>query len=95
MRQIILLVSADPYCARPIQGCLAEAGFQVLTSELGERALEIIQLKKPGLVVLDWKLPDLSGLAIIRLIRADPRISQLPIILMGDRMRDEDPLLFP
>ena len=93
MRQTILLVSADLYHAHPIQNCLAEAGFRVLTSELGERALDIIRLKKPGLVVLDWKLPDLSGLAIIRVIRSDERISKLPIVLVGGQMRDEDRLI--
>lgn len=93
MRQAVLLVSADPYSTRPIQDCLAGAGFWVLTSELGQPALDIIRLKKPGLVVLDWKLPDLSGLAIIRLMRADARISQIPIILMGGQMRDEDRII--
>lgn len=93
MRQTILLISADPYHARLIQNCLAEAGYRVLTSESGERALEIIRIKKPGLVVLDWKLPDLSGLAIIRIIRADERMPKLPIILVGGQMRDEDRLI--
>jgi two-component system phosphate regulon response regulator PhoB len=93
MHRTILLVSADPYYSRPIQNCLVEAGYQVLTSERGGRALEIMRIKKPGLVVLDWKLPDLSGLAIIRIIRADERMSKLPIILVGRQLRDEDRLI--
>jgi two-component system phosphate regulon response regulator PhoB len=54
---------------------------QVLES--GARALSAIHHQKPGLVLLDWRLPDLSSLALIRMIRADEQAARVPLVLVG------------
>ena len=43
---------------------LEKEGFRVSSSENGEEALGIIKEKKPDLILLDWMLPDLSGIKI-------------------------------
>jgi two-component system phosphate regulon response regulator PhoB len=73
--------------------CFERAGYQVLIANLGYTALATIHDKKPDLMLLDWKLPDLSGLAMIRSIRSDKQIANLLIVLEGMDMKEEDVML--
>jgi DNA-binding response OmpR family regulator len=93
MKRRILVISADQYHTRLIRGHLDEAGFDVQVLESGEKAIKAVRVAKPSLILLDWKLPDLSSLAIIRMIRADEQISRLPLILMGREMRADERLI--
>lgn len=91
--ETILVVSSMEHQSRLICDCLQHAGYQVLLDDLGERALGTILERSPDLALVDWKLPDLSGLALIRMIRSDELASKLPIILTGAGMREEDLIL--
>jgi DNA-binding response OmpR family regulator len=88
--QIVLVVNSNNDQAKRIRECLQKAGFQVITASLGQSALEIVRSRRPDVMLLDWKLPDLSGLAVIRKIRSDEITFGLPIILTGVDMREED-----
>ncbi len=89
----ILLISADDALVTPVRDCLVQAGFQVVCTSHGTGSLELIQAKKPALIVLDSRLPDYNSLAIIRSIRSDDSNDRLPIIMMGANMHEEDALL--
>ncbi|NDJ53847.1 MAG: response regulator transcription factor [Chloroflexi bacterium] len=71
---------------------LQEEGHQVLTAKDGEQALELVRTKKPDLMILDIMLPKLDGLAVCRIVRKDPEVSHIPIIMLtargtqGDKM---------
>lgn len=92
-RQTILVVSPDHDHSRRLRECLEKAGYRVLVVGLGLSALEMIQNRAPDLVLFDWKLPDLNSLAVIRQIRAGESTMQLPIILKGIEMVEEDLIL--
>ena len=92
-KQTILVVSPDHEQCKSISDFLEGAGYEVLTANLGYTALEMIRDRKPDLMLLEWKLPDLSGLAVIRIIRSDKQISNLLIILEGMDMKEEDVML--
>lgn len=71
---------------------LRQAGFEVLEAATGQEALSLVAERKPELVLLDVKLPDISGLEVCRLIKADhPDIFVLQIsasfVSEGDRVR--------
>jgi two-component system, sensor histidine kinase and response regulator len=70
-----------------IRTILEKAGFQVEAISLGGGILEILTTDEPastsfGLIMIDWKLPDLDGIAVCSQIKKDPRLAKLPIILM-------------
>lgn len=88
----ILVVEDETTVLETLSYNLQQEGYKVLTAEDGEQALEIIRTRKPDLVVLDIMLPRLDGLAVCRLVRKDPEVAHIPIIMLtargtqGDKM---------
>jgi two-component system phosphate regulon response regulator PhoB len=55
-------------------------GFRVLTAEDGRAALAFATAEVPDLIIMDFKLPDMSGLDVARELRADARTRAIPLI---------------
>jgi two-component system, OmpR family, alkaline phosphatase synthesis response regulator PhoP len=90
MSQRILVVDDDKQIVRLVRAYLEQAGFQVLTAHDGEVALHTIRRERPDLVVLDLMLPGRDGRDITRVVRADPALADLPIIMLTARVEDAD-----
>jgi DNA-binding response OmpR family regulator len=86
----ILVVDDEPKIIQLTQDYLENAGFSVISAGDGERALAIIQVEKPDLVVLDLGLPGMDGLDVCRSIR---QTSNLPIIMLTARDEETDKLV--
>jgi len=86
----ILVVDDEPKIIQLTQDYLENAGFSVISAGDGERALSIIQVEKPDLVVLDLGLPGMDGLDVCRSIR---KTSNLPIIMLTARDEETDKLV--
>lgn len=69
---------------------LEKEGFTVIRAYDGEKALEIAKQKKPNLVLLDLMLPGINGLDICRIIRNNPEIAAMPIIMLTAKGEDLD-----
>ena len=69
---------------------LEKEGYKVSSSSNGEEALSSIKEKKPDLILLDWMLPDLSGIEICKNIRKDNKFKSLPIIMLTAKGEEED-----
>lgn len=89
----ILVVDDDPDIVRLVRAYLEKGGFQVLTAHNGETALHILRRDHPALLVLDLMLPDRDGWDITRLLRADPSLAQLPVIMLTARIDDADKII--
>src|SRR5579862_763428 len=63
--------------------------FDVAAVPDGEAALEAARARKPDLVVSDVMMPKLDGLGLIRELRADPQLSEVPVILLSARAGEE------
>lgn len=89
-----VLVVEDESAQREVLKYNLEAeGFEVVLAENGDEALLLVQEESPDLIVLDWMLPNVSGIEVCRRIKADPATRQIPIIMLsargdeGDRVR--------
>jgi two-component system response regulator MprA len=89
----ILLLTADPEMTHAVTASLNQAGYQVIHAPHGVGAVELIHSENPKLVILDCQLPDYNSLAIIRALRSEEFSCRIPVILIGDTLRDEDILL--
>jgi len=58
-------------------------GYQVFKSYGGIRAIDLIADKKPAAVLLDLMMPDLSGLEVLRFMRRDPRLAEIPVVIVS------------
>lgn len=90
MHNGILVVEDEPVTQRLIQSNLERAGHQVRCAPAVGIAEAEIRKLLPDLVMLDWMLPDVTGLTLLRRLRADPRTRDIPIIMLTSRERECD-----
>ena len=83
----ILLVEDEPSLADSVRYNLEREGFAVTVAEDGRTALERFRTDRPSLVILDLMLPEMSGLDVCRLIRAE---SDVPIIVVTAKDSEAD-----
>ncbi|HEY8521877.1 MAG TPA: response regulator [Gammaproteobacteria bacterium] len=79
-RNLVLIVD-DNEASRYVNArVLRDAGFDILETASGERAVELAQRDRPELVLLDINLPDIDGFEVCRRLRADPRTASMAIV---------------
>ncbi|HEY7291466.1 MAG TPA: response regulator transcription factor [Vicinamibacterales bacterium] len=86
----ILVVEDDPDIAQLVARYLGKAGFVVELVGTGREALQAITTRPPDLLVLDLMLPEIDGLEICRMVRANAAISATPIIMLTARAEESE-----
>ena len=86
----ILVAEDDPKQSRLLKVYLEREGHSVLTVADGRAALDVARTRRPDLLILDVMLPDVDGLDVCRIVRAE---SSVPILLVTARTAEEDMLL--
>jgi two-component system chemotaxis response regulator CheY len=81
VRLPILIVDSFGSMRRTIRAMLQQFGVRNIMEDGGERALELLHSGKFGLVIADMVMAPVSGLDILRAVRADERLKHLPVIL--------------
>lgn len=69
---------------------LERGGYRVAQAVSGHQALALVKQVRPELVLLEVMLPDISGLEVLRRIRADPDVADSPVILFSARATDPE-----
>jgi two-component system alkaline phosphatase synthesis response regulator PhoP len=87
----ILVVEDEHAVARGLEYGLTRAGFEVLMAESGQRALDLTRSRDPHLVLLDIRLPDISGFDVCRQLRAEGK--RQPILMLTARDEELDKVL--
>ncbi|OLP20225.1 hybrid sensor histidine kinase/response regulator [Leptolyngbya sp. 'hensonii'] len=80
--ELILIVDDTPANLDVISDALADAGFEVAIAISGERAIKQLQHRLPDLILLDVMMPGISGFETCRLLKADPKTQDIPILFM-------------
>lgn len=86
----ILLVEDEPSIAELLRFTMQGAGFSTSIAIDAAEARKLIATALPQLVLLDWMLPDTSGLALLGEWRRDARTSALPVIMLTAKGMEED-----
>lgn len=89
----ILVVDDDREVVRLMRAYLEQAQYKVLVAYDGETAVHTVRREKPDLVLLDLMLPDRDGYDITRLVRRDPALEHIPIIMLTARVGDMDKII--
>ncbi len=77
----ILVVDDDEDLRQLFVSCLRQEGYQVIEAATGLRGLQLAQTRHPDLVLLDVRLPDISGIEVCRQIKADPALKDVFVAL--------------
>ncbi|MBN1437848.1 MAG: response regulator transcription factor [Anaerolineales bacterium] len=88
MADILLVEDAIELADRVARELSAE-GYRVLRAADGVAALQLFGASKPDLVILDWMLPGLDGLEVLRRIRQDPDCA-VPVLMLTARSEETD-----
>ena len=83
----ILVVDDDPKIVSLVKTYLEREGFRVVTAQDGQAALRAFNELEPRLIVLDLMLPELDGLALMRIVRER---SNVPIVMLSARAQVAD-----
>ena len=86
----IFIIEDEPSIIQLVQHNLEKEGFIVSSSTNGNNGLKELKKFEPHLLLLDWMLPDLSGIEICKNIRKDMKLKSLPIIMLTAKGEEED-----
>jgi PAS domain S-box-containing protein len=87
---VVLVVDDDPdialVCALQLEG----AGFAVLEAGTGRQAVETARTEVPSVILLDYMLPDLDGVEVMRQLKDDPATRDIPVVMLTARTHERD-----
>ena len=86
----ILIVEDEPGIAELLRFSLQQAGFAFEIVANAADARTSVEAALPHLVLLDWMLPDATGLSLLRMWRGSARTANLPVIMLTAKGMDED-----
>ncbi len=86
-----VLIVEDEAPQREVLGYNLEAeGFRTTKAEDGEEALLMVEEETPDVIVLDWMLPNVSGIEVCRRLKTRPETRNVPIIMLSARSEEVD-----
>ncbi|MFT3974193.1 MAG: phosphate regulon transcriptional regulator PhoB [Amaricoccus sp.] len=86
----VLVVEDEEAISHLLAYNLEKEGFSVRVAGDGDEALVAFDEERPDIVLLDWMLPNVSGIEICRQLRARPATRDLPVIMLTARGEEED-----
>lgn len=86
----ILIVEDEQAIALLIKYNLEKAGYETFCVSQGNLVLPAVEKNNPSLILLDWMLPEISGLELCKIIRNNPEHKNTPIIMLTAKGQEED-----
>jgi two-component system phosphate regulon response regulator PhoB len=90
IRPTVLLVEDEPAQREMLTYNLEAEGFDVITADNGEDGLILVDENDPDLIVLDWMMPQLSGIEVCRRLKSNSKTRQIPVIMLSARAEEVD-----
>jgi diguanylate cyclase (GGDEF)-like protein len=78
---IVLVADADPFELNQLNELCGMLGYEVMTAADGSAVLDVMARDRPDLVVMDGGLPGTSALSVLEVLKADPALRAIPVIL--------------
>ncbi|MDB5391119.1 MAG: response regulator [Planctomycetaceae bacterium] len=89
-KKLLLVVDDSPTGRRIVSEALRAHGYDVITAEDGEQALDLAFRRKPNLIVLDIVLPKQNGFQVCRRLKAEPHTRQVKVVLLSSKILATD-----
>ncbi|MBI4968460.1 MAG: response regulator [Rhodospirillales bacterium] len=80
MSKTILIVEDNDLNMKLFNDLLSAQGYRTIQTKDGTKVMEMLRAQRPDLVLMDIQLPEISGLDITRMIKADPALKAIPVI---------------
>ncbi|MBD1939412.1 response regulator transcription factor [Microcoleus sp. FACHB-68] len=89
----LLLVDDEPGLREAVQAYLEDSGFSVNVASNANLGWELVQQKRPDLVITDVMMPQVDGYQFLKQLRDDPRFKALPVVFLTARGMTSDRIL--
>ena len=86
----VLIVEDEPSQREVLAYNLKAEGFEVITADNGDEALLLVEEQEPDLILLDWMMPNLSGIEVCRRLKSRRETRSIPILMLSARSEDVD-----
>lgn len=86
----ILLVEDDRFLRRAAEASLRQRGFTVTVAADGEEALAKVRAEIPDLILLDLLMPKLTGIEVLRALRAEEATKKIRVLILSNSSREQD-----
>ncbi len=86
----ILVVDDEVNITQILQFSIGAEGFEVLTAQNGEDAIEKARREQPDLIILDIMMPKIDGYEACRILKANPLTRNIPVVLLTAKGREID-----
>jgi len=86
----IFIVEDEKPIITLLQYNLEKEGYKVDFSETGEEAMQNIKKNVPDLIILDWMLPDFSGIEVCKQIKKVNKLKNIPVLMLTAKSEEED-----
>ena len=90
MKIKILVVEDEQAIREMLEMVLENGGFEIISVDCAERAIESLSDQIPDLILLDWMLPGISGIELEKRLKKSDSYNAIPIILLTARGEEED-----
>lgn len=89
----VVCIEDEPEMIDLVQLILSRKGFEVIGAAGGQEGLTVVEQMQPGLILLDLMMPDMDGWEVYQRIKANPAISQIPVIVVTAKAQSIDKML--
>ena len=95
MARLALVVDDSMVIRHLLQRFLEESGFTVQTVSNGAEALKALETLRPAVIFTDLQMPRLDGYELIEIIKGNPELSSIPIVVLAANPLSEAPSAVP
>ena len=89
-QKTVLIIEDEEDAAELFAEMMRVSGFRVLKTSKSEPAISMMSEDKPNIVLLDIMMPEISGLDILRQMRRDPYLAEIPVIVITAKSMPAD-----
>ena len=90
VKKTVVVVEDEPDAAEMFAEMMRVSGFDVIKLYSSTPAIGTISAAQPDLVILDVMMPDISGLEVLRYMRREPSMQDIPVILVSAKSMPSD-----
>jgi len=86
----ILVADDHEHLRLLVRSTLECPDYKILEARDGQEALELTRANRPDLLILDWMMPEMTGMEVLDALRADPDVGTLPVIMLTAKAQTTD-----
>ena len=89
-KALVLIIEDDSYISDMYRIKLESENFEVVTAKDGIIGIRIIEKQKPDIVLLDIVMPKIDGFSVLKTIKRNPELKEIPIVLLTNLSQKEN-----